>query len=548
MKRLAMIPSLICFLVGSQGNADDDLISILEGTGGAQQSADAPKQVPKDSPFHKAILAERGVLSAEQNILVSFVDQNKFDKALYQWSAAFDRDPASKSFSISPTGRALKAYLLRRAGMPIIALESLLSISEPTRISAPALHIWKEAISDTDPSWNYISPDVWKSAWTEVFGVATEIKVLGRSIYSAEQVEKVKELIKKAPVNTTERAWLEWQLVVGLSLTKDSSTAGKALAHLMTVPNNPVSKDLMVITAARLLFQNGYLDPSIKYYEQVSKSSDYWIDAQEEMAWSYIRKGEPQNSLAITKTLTHPSMAAMVGPEVHFLHALGQLKVCDYPKVIESLNSFRERFKPRTQLMISLATEKAETDQVKSFIQKAKLGKMKLVDLGREAAVLPRHITRDEQLFALIATERELEKEAKMAGDLYGRSLSDGTAQVGFQASLEEIKNAVDTRVRNARSATLGRIKSLAKDEVDETQQMLQKLHVVEAEVIQQIGMADRVVAATSKVSADVKKVGTTGSKARDTLWFPAEEKETWFDELANYRVDVSKGCKSVKK
>ena len=313
----------------------------------------------------------------------------------------------------------------------------------------------------------------------------------------------------------------------------------------MKAPNNPVGQDLMTVTAARLLYQNGFLDAAIKYYGQVQKSSDYWFDAQEEQGWAYIRKGEPQNTLAVTKTLTRPEFTSQTGPEPMFLHSLAELKVCDYPEVVTTLNQFRERFKTRAKDLMALS-ETSENKDVEDYINRAKKENVTLEKLGKNATRLPRFITRDEVLKQAIETQKALESEAKTASELYARSLTGGTAQVGFQGRIEEFRKSVDVRALDARATTQARVKTLASEEVNEIAQILQKLHIVEAEVLEQLSMTNRVVDATSNMKTQQRE-GTTGSKAKDRLTFPAEQ-ETWFDELANYKVDIKKGCQSAKR
>lgn len=509
---------------------EDELLNILGG-----QGPQAAKAKDGESLLAKAIKASQGKITAEQNIFLQFFDSGDFEKSLYQWPAAFD----GSAFIKSPSGQALNALVLFKNGIQVTSLEMLLSIPNPKQIDEYILQKWREAAPDNSAVWAAINTATWNNGWTEVFGIGAEVRVRGRQVYTADQAELVKELIKKTQIDTRERAWLSWQLVIALAQGEDAGIAGKALAVLMKAPNNPVSQDLMTMTAARLLFQNGFLDAATKYYEKIPKSSDYWFDAQEEMAWSQIRKGEPQNSIAITKTLVAPAFSSQVGPEPFFLRALGQLKVCDYPSVVGTLNTYRERFKPRASELTKL-TESANTPAVVRLIERLKKGPAKLTDLGVDAASLPRFVTRDAALLQNVLTEKALEAESKLAGELYARSLSGGTAQVGFQARLEGFKKAVETRTQAARSATYGRVKSLAVEELDEIAAMLQKLHIVEAELLQQISIADRVISATQGRTSS--KTGTTGSQAKDRVWFPAEG-ETWFDEYANYKVDIKKGC-----
>ncbi len=513
----------------AQEAGEDELHSIL-GAKGPEKTKNG------ESLLANAVrAAQAGKITAEQNIFLQFFDAGEFEKALYQWPAAFD----GSAFAKTASGQALNALVLFKNGIQVTSLEMLLSISQPKQIDQFIVQKWREAAPDNAPVWASINTATWNSEWTTIFGIGAEVRVRGRQVYSADQVETVKELIKKTQIDTRERAWLSWQLVIALAQGEDAGVAGKALAVLMKAPNNPVSQDLMTMTAARLLFQNGFLDAASKYYEKITKSSDYWFDAQEEMAWSQVRKGEPQNAIAITKTLVAPAFQSQVGPEPFFLRALSQLKVCDYPAVVTTLNTYRERFKPRAAELAKLA-ESANTPAVTRLVARMKTGPAKLTDLGADAAALPRFVTRDAALSQNVQTEKALEAEAKLAGELYARSLTGGTAQVGFQARLEGFKKAVETRTQAARSATYGRVKALALEETEEIGAMLQKLHIVEAELLQQISLADRVISATQGKSST--KVGTTGSQAKDKVWFPAEG-ETWFDEYSNYKVDIKKGC-----
>ncbi len=513
---------------------DDELLNIL-GNGAAPSSQKA--QTADASELRKVLKSP----TAEQNIFLQFFDKGEMDKALYQWPTAFD----GTAFAKTTTGRALNALLLFKNGIKVTALETLLAIEKPETISPALLKMWQEAAPDKDPSWSLVQVAKWNAHWTNTFGTSSEIRVRSRQIYGSDQVGALKELIKKTQVDTAERAWLSWQLVLALSTGDDAGTAAKALAVLIKAPNNPISQDLMTVTAARLLYQNGFLDAAGKYYEKVPKSSDYWFDAQEELGWSYIRKGEPQNTMAITKTLTVPEFSSQVGPEPMFLRSLAELKVCDYPAVVDTLNQFRGRFKGRAKDLLAI-TEVSENKDVDAFIARAKNEKMDLKKLGKSASKLPRFVTRDEVLSQAVATQVALEGEAKIAGALYAKSLSGGTGQVGFQGRLEEFRKAVDMRALDARATTFGRVKTLAQEEVNEIAQILQKLHIVEAEVLQQISMSSRVAEASAADKASVK-LGSTGSKAKDRLVFPAEN-ETWFDELANYKVDIKKGCQSVKR
>lgn len=523
-----------CLVIPSMSHAEgsgDDLLSLLGGGEDVQAG-----RVLNSDVLRQVI----GQPSPEQNIFIQFFAKGELEKALFQWPSAFE----GTTFAKSPSGRALHALLLYRNGIQVTALEGLLAIDKPTEIAPELRQLWKSTVPETAAVWNSVHIAKWDPIWTEMFGGLAEVRVRGRQIFGAEQMALLEELIKKAPPESRERALLEWQLVLALAEKEEPAQAAKTLAHLMKVSNNPIGTDLMTITAARLLYQNGFLDAAINYYEKVPKTSDYWFDAQEEMGWAFIRKGEPGRTLAITKTLVVPAFRAQVGPEPVFLRSLSLLKVCDYPEVTKSFGLFRERFQGKTKDLMALI-DSADTPATKMLVTRLKEGEVKLADLGDDASRLPRFSTRDESLRQFVQSEKVLETEAKRAADLYARSLNGGTAQVGFQGALESLKQTVETRVQLARSMTMGRVKALAQEEVNEVGQILQKLHIVEAEVLQQVALSDRVVAAIGPDKT--KKKTKRPSVGSDRLWFP-DESETWFDELSNYQVDIQKGCGTVKR
>lgn len=510
--------------------AEDDLLSILN-------SETTDSLVQERDELTEALRKDLGSPTAEQNIFLSHLAANDHAKALFQWRPAFE----GKAFNKSPTGQALRAYLLYQNGLKLNGIEALFGVSQPAKVLPQVRKVWTLTLGPESEIWSKLRL-TWNPQWTTFFGPEIEAKVVSWQVMDPTQTEKILGLIGKTKLNTPERNWLEWQMALGLALQGDSTKAGKVLAHMLKSNQKLISDELIHITAARLLFEKGFLTPAIEYYEKVPKKSEYWFEAKEEIAWSYIRKGEPQNTLAVTQSLMVPAFEAHVGPESVFLRALAQLKVCDYPEVIKAISEFKTRYKPRVARLTQLKNE-GETESVKSYIDLAKKGRISPFDLGQSALGLPRYITRDEVTYNLVAQLADFEKETDVAGKLYTRSLSEGSDKVGFQSQFEELKNQTQARTMASRAAVISRIKNLASEEMEEIHSILQKMHIVEAEVIQQITMAQRVAGDAVKTAS--VKVGSTGKKGADTLKFPFEG-EIWFDEIDNYKVDIAKGCQSV--
>jgi tetratricopeptide (TPR) repeat protein len=509
-----------------------DLESILDEGDKANQAGPA-----KPAAASKAYSALYYVLKSkipnphpDQSLFIQLIEAGEWDKALLQYPIAFE----GKAFQKTADGRALFALTHFNAGMPITGLELLFRVEDPGKIHPEIRRMWKEAAAPSHPAWE-LAQITWKPGFAEVFSPEIEFRVVARDLSMMKDPKALLSLFSRLPTKSIERARAGWQLVIAYSLNNQVEESAKVLAHVMKNDPQPVSKDLMDLTAARLLYQRAMYTPAIRYYEKIPKTSEYWTDAQEEMAWSYIRKGEPQNAMAISKSLVTPAMAGQAGAEGFFVHSLSQLKVCDYPGVISSLQEFSKRFKARNSALEQVNAG-SQNKEVAKVIEMLKAKKIARENLGREGRDLPRMVARDERLYHFAQAAKNFEAEAKAADLVYAKSL----AMTGLQGYFDKLRKTTLDRAHTAAASAQMRVKELAKIEASEIQEILRKLHIVEAEVIQQVAVADRVI---DKTRGPVpEKKGTTGAKERDVLKFPAED-EVWFDEIGNYRVNVKKAC-----
>jgi len=511
-----------------------DLESILDAAD-AKQSEKASTPAKAYSALFYILQSQMPNPHPDQSHFIRLVESAEWDKALLQYPVAFE----GSSFQKSADGRALFALAHFNSGMPVTGLELLFRIEEPGKIHPEIRRLWKEAANEKQAAWD-LAQITWKPAFAELFNPEIEFRVVARDLSLMKDPKALLSLFSRLPTKSIERARAGWQLVIAYALANQVEDAAKVLAHVIKGEPQPVSRDLMDLTAARLLFQRAMYAPAIKYYEKVPKTSEYWTDAQEEMAWSYIRKGEPQNAMAISRSLVTPAMVTQAGAEGFFVHSLSQLKVCDYTGVIKSLGEFSKRFKERNKVLERVA-QTSQNSEVSKVVEMLKNKKIARHHLGKEAQSLPRMVARDERLYHFAQAQKHLEAEAKAADMVYAKSL----AMTGLQGYFDKLRQTTLNRAHTAAASAQTRVKELAKIESSEIKEILRKLHIVEAEVIQQVSVADRVIEQT-RGPANEKK-GTTGAKARDVLKFPAEE-EVWFDEIGNYRVNVKKSCHAESK
>lgn len=514
-------------LAASVAWAEDDLMSILEGkSAGSQAQFVESEEVAK---LKKVVNPS----SPEQNIFFQFLVEKNYEKALFQWTSAFN----GTGFQLSPSGKALESFLYFKNGLKLTGVEGLLAISTPEKIDSTVISLWKENLNDKDSVWGMVQSE-WKPYWTGVFGLPAEMAVALQKNYVNSDIESLTELIKKTEVDSVQRNLLQWQLVLNLGIKGEAGKAAQVLAHLMKAKNNPIDKDLMTITAGRLLYQNGFLDASIQYYSKIGKKSDYWFQAQEEMAWAYMRKGEPQNALAITKTLTYPHFKGWVNIESYLLNSFSSLKVCDYPEIISTMKAIKPQFGAHL-VSLEKIVETPNQPQVTRLMKALEKGPVGLAKLGQDAHDLPFYAPKDETLTLLVRRHQYLMGEATAAEALFAKSLTFGNLQGHF----EQLKNTIQTRAQMTEGASLQRVQALAKEELEDSKQVMQRLRIVEVEMIQQVDSAQKFLKHAN--GSEVKK-GGTGSKAQYAMSF-SNDKEIWFDELSNFKVDVKKGCSKGK-
>lgn len=525
---------ILCLFIAGPWAQADDLLNVLDGEA---TQIDGFSQETKASVFKSLIKRP----TAEQNIFFQFLEKGDNKKALYQWASAFD----GTTFANTANGRALYGYLLFKNDLQLTGLSTLFT-ADARKIDKALVDLWRGLMQTNDQLWSLVDVK-WGPQWTQMFGVPAEIIVMTRQFEKELSISEIEALLRRTSTNTWERSWTEWRYVTSLLLDGQDVKAAKLLKHLQTIKeNNPVSNNLMNITAARMLYQNGYLTQSLRYYDKITKASDYWFEAREEMGWAELRLGQPQNTLAHTQTLLTPAFEPDIGPEPFYLASLAQLKVCDYTEVSKTLAEFRKRFREKAASLLALKEKTSESPAVKKLFTVLKEKRASMPELGGHGVKLPRHSTRDESLYFKVQRHARLEKEAQVAKTLYSQSLSEGTAQVGFQAPMEKFRNMIVNNARESYSSTLNRIKELADIEITEISSVLKKMQIVEAELIQQLALTDRVIEDTKSQKALVKK-GTTGSKERFTLSFPFQG-EVWFDELDHYKIDIAKGCQAAGK
>ncbi len=343
------------------------------------------------------------------------------------------------------------------------------------------------------------------SLFTLMIGLSSHAKVAERQSFIVKNTKELKALeAKMKKSGGEEKAWLRWQLALNAPLVGNAKLGLAALDSLITSRQKLIAVDQIDLTRARIHFQEGNFEDAIDAYQAVGKASEYWFEALEEEAWSYIRLGQPDKATAKLATLLSPVFQTWVGPETFFAANYTALKTCDYPTVFKYGKQFKERHMKRIKELESLS-KTGNNSVTSTALARLESGEMNFTAFAKEATAMPRFFWRDEFLRRHVA------------------DIKDGKASP---------KNAA-----KARSKMVARLKALAKSELSEYKTVIQKLHIIEAEAIQRMYLDDSLTGVRPEL-AETKS-------DPNVLSFPHDD-EMWIDEIDSYQAKV-KECPQLK-
>lgn len=426
----------------------------------------------------------------------SLMNSGNYRQALVAWHTAH----GNSAFAATANGQATYSFLLYQNGLPFIGVDTLFKQTQPKSLNSQLVKVWKTELN--------ASPLVQKGL-VEATGSWSTLAL--------------------SEVNRNARAL--WQTATQAPLNGNLEASLKALKSLKDSEQNIIGKDLVSLTYARVLFQKGDIDGALEAFNQIPKSSSIWIESVEERGWAHLRKEDYDKAVGETVTLLSPALVPLVGPESYFFANLTALKVCDYPRIFKNSELFKKRHRQRLADMQELAKNGTHKN-IPALLERLEQKGVSVEGAGPLVEALPRAALRDSRFTHAIEARRQLLAETKQINDLSGTIL-------GGAAELQRLASNAKLQADKLKLSSLQRLRTLAQAEVKEYSNILNKLHIVEASVIERLSADDNLKGQRSKLSQNEKK-------SADVLVFPYEGDEVWFDELDNYKARV-KDCPTLK-
>lgn len=421
----------------------------------------------------------------------TLIEKGQLQQALVTWPTSFE----NTSYAQSSAGRSVWLYLIAQNGMQHMALEELLKL-KPEQVPSEVKEAWNKAYPSSHSIWKEVSVQP-SAAWKKVFPFQT----------------------------SADRLWQE----ISLAIKKDRvDVALHQLKVLSEMGQETVSKNLIWLTRGRLLFGRGELEAALAEYQKVPRGDDYWFQAMEEIAWIHMRKAEYEKAIGHVKNITLPLWSPFVTAEPYFVQALANLRICNYLEVFKSSQLLRQRLKERSQNLEEVLNNQW-TNAAKKALEKIDVNGNSTNELQSHISNLPTLFWRDQEFNRWAEVRSAAINEVKTVSKFQKQSL-------GQSAQWDQVVQSANNRAEMAKRQIFKRWQELAALELKDMKTIVQKMHIAEAQVIQNMYMADE-----NQKNRNTRKI----QRSQDDLVFPVDD-ELWIDEVGHYKVEV-KDCPTYK-
>jgi hypothetical protein len=447
------------------------------------------------------------------------MNNGNFKQALMVWPTTHQ----ASGFGDGPTGTAVYSYLLYQNGLPYFGLDMVTTRTQPGNIDSDMLKIWEKEFKASALIQKGFIPT--RAGWRSVVNnEEVTLKIRNKKDIQAAFARAG----RVAADQVNQRARILWQIATLAPLINETGATLTAIKQLQSSGQTVIGQDQIFSAKARVLYQKNDMQGALDAYAQIPKSSMLWIESVEERAWAHLRRDDFDKALGESTTLLSPALAPLVGPESYFLTNLLALKACDYPRIFKNSENFKQRHRNRLVELQALA-DTGSNKNLSAVLTKFEQKGVSLEAIGALVESVPRTAFRDQKFALYMESRKQILAELERAADL---------GSLGENTSLSKTIGSTKVKADNYRKQAVRRLRTLAAAELKEYRKIINKMHIVEAEVIQRLHVDENLKGERSKLSKN--------EDSADLLIFPYNSDEVWFDELDNYRARV-KDCPTLK-
>lgn len=136
-----------------------------------------------------------------------------------------------------------------------------------------------------------------------------------------------------------------YHLAKGNNLTQAASVLKNHMEPIVRKEGRPEGLSDYYLQIARLLYQVGSLDAAEAFYEKIPNGAPQFFDAQKELLWVWLRKGDRQKLRGGVKSFSLGLFEDRFVPGAYIVRAISNLKLCYYSEVQRDIDAFVEDHK-----------------------------------------------------------------------------------------------------------------------------------------------------------------------------------------------------------
>ncbi|MEN0063084.1 MAG: hypothetical protein AAGA48_13095 [Myxococcota bacterium] len=111
-------------------------------------------------------------------------------------------------------------------------------------------------------------------------------------------------------------------------------------------PPDPEFLERTHLNVARAFYASGDFGRAIEFYAKVPRTSDSWLEAQFERAWSHFRGQDTNGALAMLHNHQAPFFQERFDPEADLLRAYSLFLMCKFGQASAEMEGFQQRWQP----------------------------------------------------------------------------------------------------------------------------------------------------------------------------------------------------------
>lgn len=358
---------------------------------------------------------------------------------------------------------------------------------------------------------------------------------LGEDNFSREKYEKAAELLKRVPSSSSYFGKAQFHLGV---IANRGGQHSRAISYFESTRESAGAdawvREQSALNIARVHYETKNYTEALKYYAQISRESDNWLEAIFESAWTFFMMAKHNNVLGNIHTLHSPFFQSRFFPESYLLEAITYLRLCRYDAVQASLERFREANKPIfTDINSVLKEYKSKKTDMFKLVYDYRNGSLSSY---KNAWAILDSLSRSDAYKEAYRSVRYSDSEIAQLSRMGGKWASAGLT--------EELKDFLGKKKQLAKVNSGNRLYDQAASSVAYMRDLVSQTRGIQAERME--GQVDTIRRALNVTQANDRKVfigGLQPLKVDQQLEYWPFMGEYWEDELGYYVYNLDDQC-----